>query len=72
MATRTIYYMTKSSGRAGCANISWKWTNRFASKAELKKAYKGRCTIAWAKYEEEITAEQKAICIERGYRNNLL
>lgn len=58
--TRTIYYIKKSKGRAGCANISYRTTDKYNSKADLKKDYKHRdSTVIKAYYEDEMTDEIK-------------
>ena len=63
----TYYFITKSMGRAGCANMSWR-IREFASKAELKRAYKGRATIVKIWAEDELPENQKEVFEQRGVR----
>lgn len=56
----TIYYVTKSKGRAGCANITYR-IGEYESKADLKRDYKWKgATIVKAYYENEMTDEIRA------------
>lgn len=56
-----IYYVTKSKGRAGCANITYR-TGDYASKAELRREYKGKgATVVKAYYESEMTEALREI-----------
>lgn len=58
---RKIYYITKSKGRAGCSNLSYRIADKYESKAELKRDYKWRdATVIKAYYEEEMTDEIRA------------
>ena len=53
----TYYYMTKSKGRAGCANSTWR-KGEFSSKADIKRKYKG-ITVKYIMTEEELPENTK-------------
>lgn len=61
-----LYYITKSKGRAGCANITYR-TGEYNSKAELKREYKWKgSTIIKVYTEDEMTDEVMANFVRWG------
>lgn len=61
-----LYYITKSKGRAGCANISYR-AGEYDSKAELKREYKRKdATILKVYTEDEMTDEVRTNFVRWG------
>lgn len=67
----TYYYMTESKGKCGCSNYSWNVSNKYKSKAELKRRVLR--TIKYIFTEEElfkkcsIETAKKIIATSRPY-----
>lgn len=64
-----LYYMTKSKGRAGCSSSTWRKTDSFSSKAELKRYFKGLRTITYIYTEaqlDELPEETSRIIRDRA------
>lgn len=50
-----FYYMTKTKGKAGCSNATWRVTEDFATKAELKKRKRdSRVSVPYVHTEAEL------------------